>query len=130
MVLANWKSELLDRMQRDRTDWGVWKKRDFFRLVNFVVDRISVPTSRIFIGVHPDSVDTPMCWAATRDGELVFSYVRPRAAKDRELSRAMLDTFLVALPTVAVHVRDYNPFMELERYVPHADSPRTPRSPH
>lgn len=126
MVLANWKSELLDMMQRDRTEWGVWRRRDFYRLVNFAIDHISLPTCRIFVGVHPDREDTPMCWVATRDGELVFSYVPPRIAKDKELSRVMLRDFLMALPTVAVHVREYNPFLELERYVSDAGSTRTP----
>ncbi len=116
MVLANWKAEMFDDKRRGDGDkvWARLRDGDLWRLLNYVLDRITIPSSQIWIGVHMDRHETPMCWAATRNGELLYSYYRKGLDKDPELRRMLEETFLTVLPVVAIKSRDFNPFRELE----------------
>jgi hypothetical protein len=120
MVLANWKAELFDmREKRDEHgrcphSWGRLRAGDFWRLVNFVLEKITLPSCEVYVGVHRDNTETPMCWAAVRHGELLFTYYRKGLNEDPELRGMLEELFLTVLPVVAIHVRDFNPFRELE----------------
>jgi hypothetical protein len=115
MVLANWKAELYEQKSTDReAAWARLRNGDFWRLVNYVLDTITMPSCVVYVGVHAWNPETPMCWAAVRNGELLFTYYRKGLDKDAELLGMLQDVFLTILPVVAIKFRDFNPFRELE----------------
>jgi hypothetical protein len=94
--------------------WSTKRDRDFWSLVNHVIDRITLPSAKVFVGMYPGH-EVPLCWAVTRDGELLYTYVRKGIVNDAALAGELLKMFLGGLPVVAIKVRDFNPFRELER---------------
>lgn len=115
MVLSNWKKEL--RHERHRRGWGRGlEERDFWCLVNHVIDRITLPSSSIFVGCHEDEPETPCCWAARRGEEILFLYARQSVGHDAELA-ATLERSLLSHPLLAgsERIRAFNPFLELRR---------------
>ncbi len=129
MVCGNWKNELAEyRNDRNAGPGRGWcrglNERDFWCLVNRVVDRITVPSCEIFVGCHESDVDTPICWVAVRriDGlmlfEVMYLYARKLVRKDPELAasleRALLSEVAKTRP-LAVERRPFNPFLELRR---------------
>jgi len=114
MVLANWKQELLQ--ERLRRGWGKGlREQDYWRLVNHVIDRITLPQSSVYIGAHPDNAGTPLMWMAVRDGVMLYSYARRSITSDRPLAEKMESAMLAQLPVVAIRIHDFDPFRELER---------------
>lgn len=114
MVLANWKRELFE--ERVHRAWGRGlRDQDYWRLVNHILDRITLPSARIFIGAHPENEGTPMIWIAVRDGLLLFSYARRSLRKDPALVERLESAMLKLIPVVACRVHDFDPFRELER---------------
>jgi hypothetical protein len=123
MVLANWKHELAAQRLDRKWSRGL-TERDFWCLVNHAVDRITLPSCEVFVGVHANDPETPVCWAAVRripvllQHEIVFSYARESVRNDPELAvtleRALLSEIQQHRP-LAVERRAYNPFLELRR---------------
>lgn len=143
MVLANWKSDIERRyvecfrhrfeLPPDKcthaecshptktealAQWGLGMNRDeFWALVNHAVERISLPSSVVYIGCHPGEDQTPLCWASVREGQILHLYARKSIREEPELAATMEREFLSMIeerigPTVRAH---YNPFQELRR---------------
>lgn len=123
MVLSNWKRELNEL--RNQRKWGRGlTDRDYWCLVNHVIDRITLPSCDVWVGIHVSDPETPVCWVAVRKipalqmYELVYLYARRSLQEDPELA-AMLEKMLLhevnAVHTLAVERRPYNPFLELRR---------------
>ena len=114
MVLSNWKHELLGK--RTTEGWGRgMTERDYYCLVNHVLDNVTLPSCEIFVGCHEDEPATPCCWVAVRDSEILFMYARKRFAEDPELAASLERTLLARLPMKAIKIRSFNPFLELRR---------------
>jgi hypothetical protein len=120
---ANWKKDLLDRRAERGWSRGL-EDRDYWCLVNHVIDRITLPSCIVFVGCHEKDIDTPMCWAAVRRipgllaHEVVYLYARKSLWEEPELAasleRAVLSA-IEALHPLVTERRPYNPFLELRR---------------
>lgn len=124
MVLSNWKKELFEH-RRERGWSRNIEERDYWCLVNHVVDRITLPSCLVFIGCHTIDLETPICWVAARriqglqTHEVVYLYARKSVREDPELAasleRVLLHEVDVSGYPLAVERRPYNPFLELRR---------------
>jgi hypothetical protein len=114
MVLSDWKKDIDDGRRETYGPLSGLVDRDFWSITNYVIDKITFPTSTIYIGVHPDAPDTPVCWAAVRDSKLLHVRARRRVLKDPELAVVVQKELLSRLPEPAEQVR-LNLFMELRR---------------
>lgn len=123
-VVATWKRDLEE--QSERAPWRRGMTNiNFWRLVNHAVDKVSIPSSSIFVGCHPEATDTPLCWIAVRKFaglstyETVYLYVRGRVRKDPELAANLQHRFVHEvgriIGNVVLEMRSYNPFKELSR---------------
>jgi hypothetical protein len=114
MVLSDWKKELFD--QRANFPWlKPLRKSDLWDLLNHVLDRITLPSSKVVVGCHESSEDVPLCWAAIRDGELLMMYARQSLRRDAELACAIEKEFRAYIVPVTDHREHFNPFEELKR---------------
>lgn len=121
MVLSDWKKELF--RERKNRGWGKGlEDRDYWALINHVLDRITLPSCAIYIGVHEKEPSTPCCWAAVRSlpphtgsFEILFLYARQSIGHDPELAAALERSLLEKLPSGAERLRSFNPFLELRR---------------
>lgn len=129
MVCSNWKDELFEhRNDRNAGPGRGWcrglNERDFWCLVNHVIDRITVSSCKVFVGCHEKDPDTPICWVAIRriEGlvlfEVMYLYARKLIREDPELAagleRALLSEVNKIHP-LAAERRSFNPFKELRR---------------
>lgn len=113
-VLSTWKKELRDH--RGSFGWGKGlEERDFWALVNYVIDKITMPSCSVFVGCHEAEEDTPVCWVAVRKSEVLFSYARRSVLKNPELAASLERELLARLPWPAAKVKTFNPFLELRR---------------
>ncbi len=113
MVLSDWKRDLFEI--RREFPWSVGRKTDLWCLLNFVIDNITLPSCTIIVGGHPDSMEVPMCWAATRDQSIIMMYARPSVREDRELAFNLEKAFLHELAPAVDQREHFNPFQELKR---------------
>lgn len=118
MVLAMWKADLRFQDKSDKRSWGNrLRNGEFWALVNHVVDRITLPSAAVYVGCHPDEPETPVCWAAVRENEVLHLYARESVRKDPELAAAMQRAFLEIIESRVgpVSRATYDPFKELQR---------------
>lgn len=123
MVLSNWKEEL--REERLERRWGRGlTDRDYWCLINHVLDKITLPSCEVFVGVHVDTPETPVCWVSVRGiaglstYEVVYLYGRLQLRDDLELAASVERTLLYEVQRTHVLVnerRPFNPFLELRR---------------
>ena len=114
MVLSDWKREIVDMRRYHAWSTGVLRP-DLWNLVNYVLDHITVPSSKIMMGCHPKSLEVPMCWAAVRDDKVLTTYVRRRVREDVELGYSLERSFLDLLAPAERLGEPFNPFKELNR---------------
>ncbi len=123
MCLANWKKDLSEARA-----WGSWGaglgQRNYWCLINHVLDRITLPSCDVWVGCHTNDPETPICWVATRRIEglqlhaIVYLYVRQQLRDDPELAITLERALLSEVEThhpLATERRPYNPFLELDR---------------
>jgi hypothetical protein len=121
MVLSDWKRDLAKPHGR------VWGKglttKEFWAIVDHVIERVTLPSSEVWVGCHQDDPSTPCCWAATRlsvPGLVVLhAFVRRSMEReDPELAKAIKSEFFYRLVlqhrTELVH-GTFNPILELKR---------------
>lgn len=123
MVLSNWKKELFEH--RGERGWSRnIEERDYWCLVNYVLDRITLPSCLVFVGHHLIDEETPMCWVAARrikglqTYEVVYLYARKSVRGDPELAASLERALLYEVSRIcplADERRPYNPFLELRR---------------
>ena len=122
MVLSNWKRELYEF--RHIMNWGGGlKDRDFWRLINHVLDRFTLPSCEVFMGCHESDVETPLCWVALRRipglqvHEEVYLYARKSVRQDPELAAGLQRDVRGAIEaqglSLAKERRPYNPYLEI-----------------
>ena len=112
LVLAAWKKWL--NTERFRTEWGRGLDgRSFWLLVNHVIDRITLPSSSVFVGCTETEPKTPLCWLVAREAKVLYVDARHEVLKDRVLSAA-LERELRARTQFMGPVT-FNPFQELSR---------------
>lgn len=123
MVLSNWKKELLEQRRAHGWSRGL-EERDYWALVNHVLDRITLPLCTVFVGHHVNDEETPMCWVAVRringlqTHEVVYLYARKSVREDPELAASLERALLYEVSRVrplADERRPFNPFLELRR---------------
>lgn len=116
MVLSDWKKSLWD----SRPDWGRGIHSDeWWALVNYVIDRITLPSSRVFMACHPSEPVVPLGWIAVREDFCLASHSRKSVNDEPELA-AHLERSLWehALPSSVFGIgrrAHFNPFTELKR---------------
>ncbi len=90
---------------------------EFWTLLDYALTRITLPTSTIYVGCHPDDADTPSCWAAVRENKILHLYARESVRSVPELAALMERTFLQDIEARVGHLTrtSYNPFKELQR---------------
>jgi hypothetical protein len=113
MVLSNWKRDLY-------VCNAPWRSRmrgeDFWDLVNFVIDKLTVPSCQIFIAVHIDEPTVPIAWIATRDRTAVYLYAVGSLRKDPELAAALQRELLKLAPVDGDQwYPHFSPYKELAR---------------
>lgn len=113
MVLSDWKKELVEQRRTQAWSSGLLVS-DMWRLLNHVLDDLTLPSCEVVVGCHANDVDVPLCWAATRDGDVLMSYVRRGFRKDPELSYRLEREFSKRLPATKTGAV-FNPFKELEK---------------
>ncbi len=121
MVLSNWKMQLSDEKYRFR--WGKRLDGDnFWPLVNYVIDKITLPSCEVYVACYRTELTTPLCWVAIRQMpklptfEVVYLYARREIRNDAPLAAA-LETELLsevqkARPLVSQR-RPFSPYQEL-----------------
>lgn len=123
MVLSNWKRELGEYRHIYRWSSGL-KPDDFWSLLNFVIDRLTLPSCVVFMGCHPSEPKVPINWVAIRkrpglsNYDVVYQYVRLGPREDPELAQSLYDSLiekLCATHTLEKKKRPFNPFNELRR---------------
>jgi len=123
MVLSNWKNQL--NSERTEHGWSNGLNRDcFWDLVNHVVDKISLPTSEVFVACYESEPATPLCWVAVRKipglstYDVVYLYARYEIRRDPVLAvtleRELLSEVQKQRP-LASQRRPFSPFKELRR---------------
>jgi hypothetical protein len=121
MVLSNWKQEIWKT--RHIRGWcrGL-QERDYWCLMNHVLDRITVPSCELFVGCHQNDLETPICWIAIRKipalttWTVVYLYARQSLRKEPELAASLERELLSSLDVpIAVERRQFNAFLELRR---------------
>ncbi len=119
MVLGNWKAELRADARTRRWGRGL-EERDFWCLVNHVLDRITLPACRVFVGCHEDEPDVPVCWVALRrppglsTWAVVYLYVRQGLREDVELCAGLERELIARIDRpILPDRRPFNPFLEL-----------------
>lgn len=120
-VLASWKAQLSYERKEERWGNGL-DRQSFWDLVNYVVDRVSMPSCEVFVASSETEPTTPLCWVAIRKVpglstfDVVFSYARLEIRKDPELAatleRALLSEVQKERP-LEPERRKFNPFREL-----------------
>jgi hypothetical protein len=107
LVLSDWKKDLKDA----RPEWGAALRWDeWWALVNHVIDRLALPSARVYVICHRDEERIPLAWAAVRDGAVLHLHAAAAVLADPELA-ARLETQLTA-PYLKAR---FNPFEELKR---------------
>ncbi len=110
MVLSDWKKDLSDR----RPPWGVRLRADeWWALVNYTVDQITLPSSRVHIGVHKNHPEVPLCWASVRDSQVLHLHARSSIHQSTPVLLAHLQREL--LGEMEWDPDLFNPFKELAR---------------
>jgi hypothetical protein len=122
LVLAAWKNQLFHT--RDRARWSLKLPIDYFwMLINHVIDKITIPSSLVFVGCHESELETPICWAVVRridrgTYEVLYTDARESIHDSPQLSatleRELLSQIHAKRP-LAQNCRTYNPFLELKR---------------
>lgn len=110
MVLSDWKRGLWD----ERPSWGrALHSDEWWSLVNFVMDAITLPSCEVRMICHTDEGSVPLGWAAMRAGRVLRLHAKASVQASPELA-ARLERKL--LESVASPVAEtFNPFMELRR---------------
>lgn len=109
MVLSDWKKSLWD----ERPGWGrALHSDEWWALVNYVIDRISLPSAAVWMACHVDEPDVPLCWAAVRDWVFLYLHARPSVRMEPELA-AFIELSLRS--HVHGESKPFNPFHELKR---------------
>jgi hypothetical protein len=121
LVLSSWKMQLAD--DRFRFRWG--RRLDgesYWPLVNHVIDRITLPSCKVFVGCSPPEPDAPLGWVAIRPAkeahEVVFMYARHEIRKQPEVAAALergLLSEVDKLCPLMTQRNPFNPFQELRR---------------
>lgn len=98
-VLATWKKEL--NTYRLNTSWGAGLgAREYWKLANHILDKVTLPSCEVWMGCHPDDDHTPLCWLAIRrvpgrtEYAFLWSYGRRSLHKDPELAYMIEQTLL------------------------------------
>lgn len=121
MVLSDWKRDLAARPRERRWGRGL-DTPEFWAIVDYVIERITLPSCEVWMGVAPADQDTPLCWAALRpfpdSVDLLHAYVRRSIREDVELAATMERTFMFKLVVEMgrqLARPDFNPILELKR---------------
>jgi hypothetical protein len=111
MVCSDWKKDLRD----EGPAWGKALHGDeWWALVNFVINRVTVPTSVVLMVCHTNEPSVPLAWLATRDRLILHTYARVSVREDPELA-AFLERTLREHSGAHTDALDFNPFLELKR---------------
>lgn len=122
-VRATWKNDLGSGPGRD---WaaGLSSER-FWLLVNHVIDKVTLPSCEVFVGCHPDSPDTPLCWVAIRRIEglstyaVVYLYARQRFMRHPDVAASMQSMLIHEVKQhralLSGDAPPFDPFKELSR---------------
>lgn len=86
MVLSAWKNDLYDSEYISRRLNKALTRRDFWNLVNHVVDRVSFPSAKVWVGCAESEPEVVLCWAAVRNRILLHSYAKRSLREDPSLS--------------------------------------------
>ena len=124
MVLSNWKKELWEQRRERGWSRGL-EERDYWALVNHVLDKITLPACDVVMGCHFSDPETPMCWVAFRRvpglhiREIVYLYARKSVRQDPALAAGLERQLLFEIEHTdilfAAERRPFNPFLELRR---------------
>jgi hypothetical protein len=110
MVLSDWKLDIRD----ERPSWGVHMlPKEWWALVNYVVDRITYPSSTVVVACHRDEPMVPLAWLAHRSSQIIGLSCRAAIRKDPELA-ARIQTELLGHIGFSTFT-PFNPFEELKR---------------
>jgi hypothetical protein len=100
-ILGSWKKDAVASAWAENI-----RPQEYWALMNYVCDRI-LDSLRVSVAALPDSPTVAVAWLATRPGEILYEYTKPRF-------RGMgIDVELRASVPEARH-RGFNPMLELE----------------
>ena len=110
LVLSDWKRDIASSSH-------TWKRsltsEEFWSVLDNVVEKITFPSCMVSVACHDHTPDTPMGWAAHRDGEILHLHCRRRLLySDAELAAWLHRHLEAAIGGVVV---TYNPLLELRR---------------
>lgn len=111
MVLADWKRDLWDGQKKS----GRLTAGEFWCLADHVIDRITFPSSEVFVGCHESEPSVPLCWAALRGPDLIHLHARGAIFNDPEVAAAVERELRSRLPRPVTHVGHLDLFQELRR---------------
>ncbi len=113
LVLKGWKKRLFN--QKHSWRWSRTLHEDhFWLLVNHVIDKITMPSSKILVGCHDEDQDTPLCWAVGRE-TIFYSDARVEILHDPELAAYLERALRVSGWSIDVERPQFDPFKELSR---------------
>lgn len=137
IVLSAWKNQLYDLVfdprshtaRRSAPAWGKGLRIDhFWTLINYVIDKITLPSCLVFVGCHEDEVSTPICWVVVRSiggvsmeeslCEVLYSDASLRILKDPALAATLERELLSNVARSHISVasrRPFDPFVEMKR---------------
>lgn len=108
MVLANWKNDIAGDSDRR---WGKGlSSEEFWAIVNYAIDRISLPSAVVFMACHENEPAFPLAWIARRDGAIIHMHARKELRFDYELA-ALIHRRLIGQDAW----KPINPILELKR---------------
>jgi len=125
LVLAAWKKSLYEERFRER--WGRFLDGEcFWLLVNYVIECVTIPSSKLLVGCYETEPQTPLCWIAIRPNrrvpvkhDVLYLDTRHEIRKDAPLAAALhleftsiIDRAHALMPEPRPH---FNPFKELAR---------------
>jgi hypothetical protein len=122
MLLSAWKMDLSDG--RFKSSWGRGLDGEsFWALVNYVIDKVTLPSCDVFVGCSLSEPGTPLCWTAVRKlkglstYEMVYLGARKSVMNDAALAAVMETTLLSEIEKIRpiTKRRTLNPFTELKR---------------
>lgn len=110
MVKSDWKRNLRDA----KPAWGrALQAEEWWALVNFVVDHISLPSCQVWMLCHQNEPSVALCWAALRDQGLIHMHAPEKMLTEEPELAAHLERELTA--RLDAQPTDWNPFLELKR---------------
>jgi hypothetical protein len=113
MVLKDWKKDVAELRSETRT-WGAGLQGDeFWILLNYVIDNVSLPTAAVWMACNESEPNIPLAWMAVRHLGILHQHAKPSVHAEPELA-AYINRRLVE--RTGGLESDWNPFLELKNH--------------